>query len=142
MKLVDKGHHAPAPRLVSPHAQRVAETLASWKGVNARTHWYLGDETVVDGADFYLGEEELGHIHLEAEAHVALPPSVVEAVIRAGLGRPFRWSRGFVVCRIDGEAAAENALWLFALSLACRAGTPTRELLARVEARSPQAKTA
>lgn len=69
MKLEEKGRFAPPPTL-DKVAQRVSDAVAAWEGVHARTHWLLGNENEVDGADFYLGDEELGHIHLDSEAHV------------------------------------------------------------------------
>jgi len=54
-----KGRFAPPPKLKAA-AQRVSEAVAAWQGVHARTHWLLGDEREVDGADFYLGENEVG----------------------------------------------------------------------------------
>jgi hypothetical protein len=62
------GSFVPPPTLSPKHAQALSETLASWALVHARTHWLLGDESVADGADFYLGDEELGHLHLDGEA--------------------------------------------------------------------------
>ena len=70
MKLSLKGRFSTRPTLPE-HAEDVAKELASWPDMHARTHWLLGDETEVDGADFYLGEEELGHLHLGGQAHVA-----------------------------------------------------------------------
>ena len=133
MKLVEKGRFVPPPQLkMAP--QRVSEALAAWEGMHARTHWYLGDEQVVDGADFYVGEHEVGHIHLYSEAHIMLPLAVAEAVIKAGLARPFRWMRACIVFQIDRVADVEHALWLFQLSYDRGRGVKTSELLERVAA--------
>jgi hypothetical protein len=134
MKLAEKGRFAPPPRLKGVHARRVAEAIAGWDGIHARTHWLLGDERVVDGADFYFGEDELGHIHLDSEAHVVLPKALAATLIRAGLGAPLEWSPSVVVVAIESPAAAEHALWLFRLSLDRRKGAPTAELASRVDA--------
>lgn len=134
MKLSEKGRFAPPPSLPKV-AQRVSETVGAWDGVHARTHWLLGDENEVDGADFYLGDEELGHIHLDGEAHVFLPRTIVASLVAAGLGRPFRWSANVVVFAIDRAKDAEHALWLFQLSYDRRRGATTGELGARVAAR-------
>ncbi len=77
MKLAEKGRFAPPPKLKGAFAQYVSETVAGWGGVHARTHWQFGDTRIVDGADFYVDEQELGHLHLNSEAHVFLPPTVV-----------------------------------------------------------------
>ena len=55
-------------RLKGP-AQSVSAEIQSWPGIIAATHWFLYDRTQVDGADFYVGEKELGHIHLDGELH-------------------------------------------------------------------------
>lgn len=117
-------------------AQRVSETVGAWPDVHARTHWLLGDEREVDGADFYLGEEELGHIHLDGEAHVFLPRMLVASLVAAGLGRPFRWSANVVVFAIGRVKDVEHALWLFQLSYDRRRGASTAELAARVATRA------
>jgi hypothetical protein len=84
--------------------------------VESRTHWQLGDETIVDGADFYVGERELGHLHLYAEAHIALPRALRDPVIAAGLARPFRYSDSFVVHRVKTSAEVDATEWLFRLA--------------------------
>jgi len=131
MKLSEKGRYAPPPRL-EPAAECVSQALASWPGVHARTHWLLGDEQVVDGADFYLGEEELGHLHLNSVAHVMHCLPVATALIKAGLGRRFQWNREIVVFPIRTRADEEHALWLFELSYERRKGLQDRDLLARI----------
>jgi hypothetical protein len=133
MKLAAKGRYAPPPSLPT-HAQSVSEALARWPEVHARTHWLLGDEREVDGADFYLGEDELGHLHLDGEAHIAVTKALREALIAAGAAKPFRWSASFVVFRVRSAADVEHALALFRLSYDRRRGTSEAELLARVAA--------
>src|SRR3954466_13860174 len=96
MRLSEKGRYAPPPSL-EPAARHVCETLATWPGVHARAHWLLGNEQKVDGADFYYGEEELGHIHLDSQAHVMHTSRVADALIQAGLGRRFPFSGEVVV---------------------------------------------
>jgi Family of unknown function (DUF5519) len=134
MKLADKGRFAPPPKL-KPAAQRVSEAVAAWEGIQARSHWLLGDERVVDGADFYFGDDEVGHIHLDSEAHVFLPRSVVDSLIKSDLGRPFEWSRSVVVFAIEQVADVKHALWLFQLSYDRRRGATSAELLSRGLAR-------
>lgn len=136
MKLDEKGRFQPPPPLPTP-AQRVSETVASWPDVHARTHWQLGDERQVDGADFYLGQEELGHIHLDGEAHVMLPSTIAAALIRSNLAVRLPWSRSAAVFRIESSADVDHALWLFRLSYDHRAGTPTKDLLHRIAQERP-----
>jgi hypothetical protein len=115
MKRSEKGRFAPPPTLEPAHAQALSETLAAWPDVHARTHWFLGDESTVDGADFYVGEDELGHLHLDGEAHIAVGLELRDALVRAKLARPFAFSRAFVTWPVDSAAAREHAQWLFSL---------------------------
>ena len=131
MKLSEKGRFSPPPALPK-HAEVVSKTLASWAGVQARTHWLLGDETVVDGADFYVGDEELGHVHMEGEAHVATGLVLRTSIVAAKLAAPFRWSASFVVHDIARESDVEHALWLFRLAYDRAQGVSEDELITRV----------
>jgi hypothetical protein len=128
MKLSEKGRFAPPPHL-PPHAQAVSESIAAWPSVHARTHWLLGDEQAVDGADFYLGQEELGHIHLNGEAHIAVTERVRDALIQAHLAKPFRWSPKFVVFRIETAADRTRAEALFQLAYQRAQGATDAQLL-------------
>lgn len=135
MKLVDKGRFAVRPSLEGP-AESVARNVETWPAVHARTHWQLGDETVVDGADFYVGERELGHLHLYPEAHIAMPSALRDAVIAADLARPFRWSESFVVHRVKTAAEARAAEWLFRLAYDRLQGVSLAALQERIDARA------
>ncbi len=127
-----KGRVAPPPRL-APAAQAVADAVAALPGVIAQAHWEIGSQTAVNGTDFYVGEDELGHIHLDGEAHVPLGHALVAVVIRAGLGRRFPWSREFVV--VD-TADAATAVWVFGLRRAQIDGAAIGDLRARVRDRA------
>jgi hypothetical protein len=133
MKLAEKGRFSPPPTLPK-HAQVVSQALASWDDVHARTHWLLGDESVVDGADFYVGQEEIGHLHLEGQAHVATGLALRKALVSAKLAAPFRWSSKFVVHDIARGSDVEHALWLFRLAYDRARGVTDEDLLARIEA--------
>jgi len=131
MQLFEKGSFAPPPKLPR-HAQSLSAELARWQSVHARTHWRLGDERVVDGADFYLGDDELGHLHLDGEAHVAVGAQLRTALVSAGFARPFRWSGDFVTARIDEASDVAHGAWLFALRYDALRGATEAELLARI----------
>lgn len=111
MSRAAKGRVAPPPRL-SPIAQTVADAVARLAGVAVQAHWEIGSQTKINGTDFYVGEEELGHIHLDGEAHIPLGRALADVVIEARLGRRFRWSREFVV--VD-TANSDVAQWVFGL---------------------------
>lgn len=142
MKLAEKGRYAPPPKLPK-RAQRVSVALSTWPGIHARTHWQLGDESIVDGADFYVGQgpkaAELGHLHLDGQAHVGMPPAVAASLISSRLAQRFPYGRGFVVLDVDSDAAVEQALWLFRLNFDFLHGTKPPELLRRIQARAGQA---
>lgn len=139
MKLTEKGSFAPPPKLPR-FAQTLSEKLAQWPRVHARTHWRLGDESTVDGADFYLGQDELGHLHLDGEAHVAVGVTLGKALVRAGLAAPFQWSREFVTTPIGSAVDVTHGAWLFQLRYDALCGTSETVLLARIAA-LPQAST-
>lgn len=126
----EKGRVAKPPRLPAA-AQRVADDVAALPGVIVQAHWEIGSQTEVNGTDFYVGEEELGHIHLDGEAHIPLGPLAAD-VVKAKLARPFRWNAAFVVVDTADRAVAAR---LFALRHAQILGTPVRELRARLVTR-------
>ncbi len=66
MTLEEKGKFAPPPKM-TPYPQMVSSAIQQWENVIAATHWDLYDRTKVDGSDFYVGKNELGHIHLDGQ---------------------------------------------------------------------------
>jgi hypothetical protein len=137
MKLAEKGRYAPPPELAAP-AQRVSQLVGHWPGVKARAHWLLGDESVVDGADFYFGQEEVGHIHLDSEAHIFIGKSGVDSLVSLGLARRFHWSRDIAACQIRSQRDVAHALWLFELSYERCRGLGAAGILARVSQYVPR----
>lgn len=131
MKLVDKGIIRPAPNLAGP-AARVAETVASWPGVIAATHWHISRKDEVNGADFYVGDEELGHIHLDGEVHLATSLELRKLLIAANLALPFPWYKSWVETSIRTEADADRAIWLFDLNFRRLRDEPMDNLIARI----------
>lgn len=103
----DKGPICPPP-ILDGQMGAVASIIAGWPGVSATTHWDLFRPTEVDGIDFYFGEEELGHIHLDGSIHLATSPSLGKALVAEGLANPFRYQQGWVEQRVQriGSAAA------------------------------------
>lgn len=124
-----KGRVAPPPRLPG-RAQTVATQIARLPGVIAQAHWEIGSQTEVNGTDFYVGEDELGHIHLDGEAHVPVGRKLADLLVRTKLARRFTWSRDFVV--VD-TADVARAAWIFGLRRAQIAGAAAAELVAEVE---------
>ena len=142
MKLSDKGRRMPPPILNAP-LQRLSEEVQSWPDIVAATHWHFSWNGQVDGADFYRGEEELGHLHLDGELHLAASSALVRALIGAGLARPFPWSNTdeWMLYNIRSESDAQQAEKLIRLAYDYLGGTPEPELISRlpqlVEAKKP-----
>ena len=100
-----KGPTAPPPVLDGVMAT-VGDTVASWPGVVATAHWDLYDASRIDGIDFYVSEEELGHIHLDGSIHPATNPSLGQSLVSAGLAQRFRYAHGWVQADIERIGAA------------------------------------
>lgn len=90
----------------------VADAVAGWPGVIATVHWNLFQRSQVDGVDFYVGTEELGHIHLDGWVHLATSPSLGAALVADGLARPFPYEEGWVHAQVQA-IGAEAAVALF-----------------------------
>lgn len=113
--LSKKGPAAARPALRGA-AEKLAREIESWPGVIARAHWEIGDDTTVNGADFYVGENELGHLHLDGEAHVPMPARQAKRMIADGQAHPFPWSEAWVTWRVERTADIAIARALFAAS--------------------------
>ena len=131
MSLNDKGPIVPPPVLKGP-AQKVSLEIQSWKGIVSATHWTIGDSTKVNGADFYNGDHELGHIHLDGEIHLALTPKLRKALIANQLAEAFPWGHAWVQMTITDRQSADRALWLFELGYDRINGVSEEDLLARI----------
>lgn len=90
-----------APPPLSGKLKAVADIVTAWGGVEASTHWRFDAPDRVDGVDFYVGSDELGHIHLDGSIHLATTSELMSELVVEGLGRPFRWGRGWTVATID-----------------------------------------
>jgi Family of unknown function (DUF5519) len=132
MKLEDKGPTV-APPVLNGWSQTVSMEIQSWPKIISATHWRFGDPTQVDGADFYVGEHELGHIHLDGEIHLAVPQRLANALINAKLAQKFRWGTDWVQFPISDEVSARHATWLFRLSYDYLNGTSAQDLMQRIE---------
>lgn len=95
-----KGRVAPPPALTGK-LKAVADGVAAWPDVEATTHWRFDQPNRVDGVDFYVGADELGHIHLDGSIHLATTPPLGSQLVAEGLGQPFAWARGWTLASID-----------------------------------------
>ena len=92
----------------------------------------------VEGTDFYVDgpTQELGHLHLNGDLHLATPPALGEPLVAAGLARPFPYGGhdylGWTCWRVLTFADAAHAEWLCRINYDYLRGTPVAELLARI----------
>ena len=131
MRLETKGEIRPPPNLKGL-AQSVSLEIQSWPGIVSATHWSFADRTKVDGADFYLGEKELGHIHLNGELHILVTSGLRRRLVEAGLAQPFPWSDEWIQSSVVHPRDARSAVWLFRLAYDRLAGTPISNLRQRI----------
>ena len=115
MTLEEKGPIVPPPEL-SKFPQQVSKEIQSWKDIISATHWDLYNRTKPDGADFYIGEEELGHIHLDGEVHLATGKELATAIIKNNLGNKFLYGNDWVTAPIESAKDVAHAIWLFKLN--------------------------
>ena len=138
MSLKQKGPFRPPPVLAEPF-ERVSQALQAWRGISAATQWHLRRNREVDGADFYRGLEELGHLHLDGEVHLATNLELSVPLVEAGLARRFPYGgsyAGWVEMSIRTEADAEHAIWLFRLNYDRLAGAAAAGLVERIASRA------
>lgn len=135
MKLQHKGPIVSPPTL-SRAAERVAVEVRSWPGIVCAAHWFGFGERVVDGTDFYVGEVELGHIHLDGELHLAASRPLRNALVTRGFARPAEWDPAgpWVVTTVRRAADVARGLWLFRLNYARIRGAKTAALVAAIAA--------
>ena len=94
-----KGPVAPPP-VLEGNLQAVVDEVAAWPEVSTTIHWHFADQTRVDGVDFYVGSEELGHLHLEGSIHLATTPALAAELIAEGVGKPFPYARGWTQANV------------------------------------------
>ena len=114
MRLRNVGVIQAAPALPGL-AQEVSVELQKWAGMQAVTHWQLGNSEKVDGAEFHVDDKELGHIHLNGEVHLLLTKRLSRAIIQHGLAEKFPWGAEWVQTLVNTDSDRERALWLLRL---------------------------
>lgn len=111
MSREDKGPVAPPPVLTGA-LDTVAKAVSKWPGVVATTHWHFDERSRVDGIDFYIGDKELGHLHLDGSLHLATSPSLGRAMVSEKKARAFPYQRGWV-CEDLERIGSDSAISLF-----------------------------
>ncbi len=127
MKLADKGKILPPP-ILDKYPQMVSAEIQKWKNILAATHWNLYDLTEVDGADFYVGEEELGHIHLDGSAHLPVGKELKKLLLDNKLAKRFPYGEHWVMFDIANDKDARKAILLFQLNYERINGSPLTDL--------------
>ena len=115
MTLEEKGPIVPPPTL-KKFPQQVSTEIQSWKKIIAATHWEINDNTSPNGADFYVGNEELGHIHLDGEVHIPIGKKISEKLIKMKLAKKFMYSNDWITSAIETKEDVSHATWLFKLN--------------------------
>jgi Family of unknown function (DUF5519) len=128
MKLADKGKFMPPP-ILDNYPQMVSAEIQKWDNIIAATHWNLYDLTEVDGADFYVGEEELGHIHLDGSAHMPVGPDLKKFLLDNKFAKRFPYGEDWVMFDIATKKDAAKAIVLFQVNYNRIKGAPMRDLL-------------
>ena len=82
--------------------------------------------------DFYVGEKELGHIHLDGEMHLCVTVGLRRRLIEGGLAEALPWAEDCIQAPISNRRDAKNALWLFRLAYDRLTGTPIQDLRRRI----------
>ncbi len=111
MSRANKGPIEPAPHLEEA-LQAVADIVSTWPNISATVHWNVFRPTQIDGTDFYVDEEELGHIHLDGYIHLATSLRFGAALIAEGRAEPFPYVEGWVQAKI-AEVGQATAVALF-----------------------------
>lgn len=134
MTLEEKGLIAPPPTM-SAYLQMVSDTIQQWENVISASHWDLYDSTKVDGADFYVGKNELGHIHLNGSVHLATINELRIPLIKNNLAQKFPFGgeyEGWVQFKISTETDAKQAIWLFRLNYERLMGISIENLISKI----------
>jgi hypothetical protein len=134
MTLEEKGKIAPPP-IMTIYPQMVSVAIQQWKNVIAATHWDLYDNTKVDGADFYVGKNELGHIHLDGSVHLATTNELRIPLLENNLAKKFPYGgsyEGWVLLKITNEIDAKQAIWLFQLNYERLIGISIETLISKI----------
>lgn len=128
MTLEEKGNIIPPP-VLSKYSEMVSKEIQKWPQIIAATHWEIWNNNKPNGADFYVGALELGHIHLDDMLHLASTKELSKALIQAGLAQKFPYAANWIQYKISDPKSARHAIWLFKLQYDQLLGADTTQLL-------------
>ncbi len=91
--------------------KRIVDAVSRWEGVSVRPHRFGGTE-------FRLGRRELGHIHADSQADIALPIAVRNKLVSEGKADPHDVlpHSGWITLRFRKEEDVNAVVELFRLS--------------------------
>lgn len=121
------------PPVLTKFPQQVSKEIQSWKDVISATHWDLYNRSKPDGADFYIGQEELGHIHLDGEVHLAIGKKLATILLKNNLANKFPYGNDWVTCQINSAKDVSHAIWLFKLNYKRIKEIPIGKLLDEID---------
>ena len=131
MTLEEKGNIIPPP-VLSKYPEMASIEIQQWENIISATHWEIHNNNKPNGADFYMKEHELGHIHLDGMLHVPSTKEISKALIQAKLAEKFIYAQNWVQFRIHNEATANHALWIFRLHYDRLCGVEDAQLMQRI----------
>jgi Family of unknown function (DUF5519) len=137
MKLEEKGKILPPP-LLNKYPQIVSAEIQQWNNIIAATHWNLFDLKEVDGADFYVGEEELGHIHLDGWVHLITNKEISALLIKNKLAEKFPYGQHWVMFPVFNDEQVKKAIALFKLNYDRITGVSMNDLMLKIETLSKE----
>lgn len=132
MTLEEKGPIVPPPTL-SKFPEMVSKEIQSWKNITAATHWEINDNTAPNGADFYIGQQELGHIHLDGELHIPSGKELTAALLKHKLAKKFMYAGDWITAPIQSAEDVAHASWLFNLNYNRIMGLSIEKLTSEIE---------
>ena len=100
-----------------------------WKNIISATHWEIWNNNKPNGADFYVDELELWHIHLDDMLHIPSTKEIASTLIKMGFAQKFPYAENWIQYKIANEQSANHAIWLFKLHYDKLRGTDLKILL-------------
>jgi len=94
---------------------------------------------MVDGAEFHVGDGEVGHIHLDATGHFLLNRKIASLLVQKRLGRAPSLSNAWISRPVRSSADVHHAARLFGLAYGWLRGVADEEVIEQVELANVQA---
>jgi hypothetical protein len=110
----------------------VSEEIQMWSNIISATHWDLYDRSKVDGADFYVGKKELGHIHLDGWVHLATNKALAQVILKNKLAEKFPYAQNWVMFSIAKKQDVKKAILHFQLNYDMLNGEPIDALISKL----------